>query len=944
MKIKLLLITLLAFFSLSTKAQTSGTVSTTIGNYFVSGVYTVNNTITASEATAYWIDFYLADPTFTTMYDSLIDNTGGNTTKSWTYDMGQLDTGMVIWAIFYNSGGNFIGYNYYYPNMILTPQWILDGGTATGVAVAGNSVHMTGHLPLFALPNSMPSDVPGLAGRPYDLGQVEITFNNLVFDCNSGNTNPISNPEIAYNLNIFNQTTSPIPINYTINYTGTCFDQSFNLNFNDSTSISQQIVNIKWPGARFVPIPALPILTVKLDGRLNISADLKGKLVYGYDAFNSAYGFIGSGNDTTSITAKINADAFLRVTADAIVADVSGSVVAKGSIGGGFTYESFRMPQLNPMFGLDLKIAGEIDYRIGFPAFFGLGKTGHYSKTFYQNKWGNQIRSPFEKQIWDRVDAKGNYTRMLRSNPYLQTPEFFAQPNMTANNSDLYVVWLDYTGNNTDLLFNKLDYQSNSFSIPTTVTTAEVISNPKVAMLPSGNALISWTQNRFTHTTYDTTTMDLSDLLKGQDIWVTLYDKTTNSFATPQMLSDVNTGLTSGREEGKANIIMGKGNYGLITWVVNNDNTGTNSDVWYATVAEVGSTVSIGAPSQLINLPGTNKSINISFYDSINAVACWINDPDGLDSTLDNQVVFQNWTQTSATTGAWGAQYILIGNDGATSFDALSTDFNGNYGAVAWTSTNYSGNDVEKRITADAWDSGLGQWATQAMATSTNYTFTQPKLSVNQNGYVALTYQDIALLNDTTSPDVGRLNLYLNDSQFNPNSWTPNNSNPLLGDPAVYDWDLNTTYGNQNHFYIITQEADTTTGNAPVNPPNGVHFGNNYLNLVFRALDVSPTIITDIPEPSTQSTFTKGNHFDFNLYPNPITVYSTIEYSLDNSSNISIEIFDLMGRSVAKIFEGKQNAGTYKAIFEPKALTNGIYLCKVTANNQTAVKKMIIAK
>jgi hypothetical protein len=287
----------------------------------------------------------------------------------------------------------------------------------------------------------------------------------------------------------------------------------------------------------------------------------------------------------------------------------------------------------------------------------------------------------------------------------------------------------------------------------------------------------------------------------------------------------------------------------------------------------------------------------------------------------------------------------LIANDGATSFDALSTDFNGDYGAVAWTSTNYDANGkFEKRITADAWNSSLNAWASPAMAADTNYTFTQPKVSVNQNGFVALTYQDVSMFDDTLTPDVGRLNLYLNDSQNDPAFWTVNNGNPLLGDPAVYDWDLNTTYGDQNNFYIITQEADTTTGNAPINPPNGVRFGNNYLNLVIRALNVSPTVITDIPEPSTFSTFTKGNLFDFNLYPNPVGSFATIEYSLNFESKVNIEIFDILGKKVATLFEGKLNTGTYKAIFEPNGLVNGIYLCKVTINNQSAIKKMILAK
>jgi len=46
-------------------------------------------------------------------------------------------------------------------------------------------------------------------------------------------------------------------------------------------------------------------------------------------------------------------------------------------------------------------------------------------------------------------------------------------------------------------------------------------------------------------------------------------------------------------------------------------------------------------------------------------------------------------------------------------------------------------------------------------------------------------------------------------------------------------------------------------------------------------------------------------------------------------------------------FSGKMINSQAKIRFAtptPNGLTNGIYLCKVTVNNQTAVKKMIIAK
>ncbi|MDX9932124.1 MAG: T9SS type A sorting domain-containing protein, partial [Bacteroidales bacterium] len=160
---------------------------------------------------------------------------------------------------------------------------------------------------------------------------------------------------------------------------------------------------------------------------------------------------------------------------------------------------------------------------------------------------------------------------------------------------------------------------------------------------------------------------------------------------------------------------------------------------------------------------------------------------------------------------------------------------------------------------------------------------------------------------------------------------------------AVYDWDLNTCYGDQDNFYIITQEADTITGNAPIYPPNGVRFGSNHLNLVIRALGVNPGAITDIPEPDSEPTLSIET-FDFRLYPNPVGEYTTIEFSVNDNSHVSIEIFDLSGKSVSLLLDEKQSPGKYKLIYEPKSIPNGIYLCKVTIDNLSAIKKMIIVR
>lgn len=914
-----------------------GNINTSIGDYFVQGISPVNNTITASDASAFYIDFFLFDAG-NNQIDSLIDIAGGNNSMSWTYDMGLLDTGYYFKVEFYDNNSVFLGDNYYQPIIIPSPNWLSSGnGYVDNVTLVNNSITMNGHFQFNQQNNPMPNDIPGLNGRPYNLSSPEIV-SDIVFDCSNGQSSA-SNMDVSLTLNVFNQ--ASLPFSYPLNGSFT-LDQDFNPTISLNGSLNSSPVEIKWPMGRLYPLFPSPIPTVKIDGGLKIQAEMNGYMQYNYNNSFNTWGV-----DSSTLTAKINACATLRVKADATVASASGALIADGSIGAGVHYSDFQNPTTNSLFGGNLTISGRVDYKLG-PKWFAL-KEGHLEKTFYSNSWGDQIKGgPFNEVIWEEVDAQGNAIKLFESNPYLITPDLFAQPNISANDSSLYVVWLDTSDVNTNILFSKLDYATNTFSFPEIVTSNEVISNPKVAILPSGNALISWTQNRYNSNNFDTTTMDLQDLFNAQDIWISMYEIQSNTFTQPLILSDDNTSLQSGRSEGNANIIMGKGPYGLITWVVRNDESNTNADVYYCSISEDVNGVSLGIPTPLLppNPFGTDKLVNISYYDSTHAIATWIHDPDGFDSTLNNVVQFMEWTQISPSTGTWGAAETIINNNGFESFDEVSLDFNGIYGAIAWTTTEYDQNgDFEKRLHAAAWDPNALDWSTTATVVDPYFSFEQPKVSVNKNGFVALTYQTTAIFNDTINPDLGQLNLYMNDSQSDPTNWQPsNNGTGVLGDTSVYVWDMTTSYGNEDNFYILTQESDTITGNAPINPPNGDRFGNLYLNLVIRALNVSGFSVSDLPEPSSNGTHTKVDDFNFKLYPNPTVDYTTIEYVLENPADITIEVYDLFGNKAASVLDQNLGEGAYKLLFKPDGLNNGVYVCKITINGKTYTKRLVITK
>ena len=86
---------------------------------------------------------------------------------------------------------------------------------------------------------------------------------------------------------------------------------------------------------------------------------------------------------------------------------------------------------------------------------------------------------------------------------------------------------------------------------------------------------------------------------------------------------------------------------------------------------------------------------------------------------------------------------------------------------------------------------------------------------------------------------------------------------------------------------------------------------------------------------------------DFNLaqnYPNPFNPTTTVEFSLAKKSNVKLEVFDIAGRSVVLLMRGVKEAGNYSIQFNGSNLSSGCYVCKLTVNNTTLSRKMLLMK
>ncbi len=79
-------------------------------------------------------------------------------------------------------------------------------------------------------------------------------------------------------------------------------------------------------------------------------------------------------------------------------------------------------------------------------------------------------------------------------------------------------------------------------------------------------------------------------------------------------------------------------------------------------------------------------------------------------------------------------------------------------------------------------------------------------------------------------------------------------------------------------------------------------------------------------------------------YPNPFNPATRIKYALPTAAQVTVKIFDLLGREVETLVDGNQEPGVHQINWQPVGLASGIYLCQFKAGDFTAVRKLILQK
>ncbi len=132
-------------------------------------------------------------------------------------------------------------------------------------------------------------------------------------------------------------------------------------------------------------------------------------------------------------------------------------------------------------------------------------------------------------------------------------------------------------------------------------------------------------------------------------------------------------------------------------------------------------------------------------------------------------------------------------------------------------------------------------------------------------------------------------------------------------------------------YYVLTGVIDQYTTSVP---PNDKY-------------EIRPRSLDDLTQATGVQQDTPGLPVNYALhqnYPNPFNPVTTIAFELPKADQVKVRVFDLLGKEVAILYDGKLDAGFYQFNFNGTQLSSGVYFYRIESKNFVDMKKMTLIK
>ncbi len=179
---------------------------------------------------------------------------------------------------------------------------------------------------------------------------------------------------------------------------------------------------------------------------------------------------------------------------------------------------------------------------------------------------------------------------------------------------------------------------------------------------------------------------------------------------------------------------------------------------------------------------------------------------------------------------------------------------------------------------------------------------------------------------------------------------------PSTGGAGTYDFSLSvtpTSNGKMVKFELTKQGggygfAVSAVDNQSTDKFNSIAFalnaGNSItaMNITNVKVDTGTFTITGVDELANA-----GLPTVYSLsqnYPNPFNPTTTINFALPKAGDVSLVVYDILGRKVAELVNGNLAAGYHTINFNASNFASGVYFYRLQAGNFVSVKKLMLLK
>lgn len=154
--------------------------------------------------------------------------------------------------------------------------------------------------------------------------------------------------------------------------------------------------------------------------------------------------------------------------------------------------------------------------------------------------------------------------------------------------------------------------------------------------------------------------------------------------------------------------------------------------------------------------------------------------------------------------------------------------------------------------------------------------------------------------------------------------------------------------------FIVTTDTGSTWTEVPT-PGNTSIFDLTFTDTHHGyAVGDSGTILkynflSDL-EKSAQAVYSAQQFQLEQNFPNPFNPQTTIRFHLRKPGIVTLVVYDLLGRKIAVLVDGKRSAGNYRVDFSAEDLSSGIYFCSLWFNPEnsgrgfTQTRRMVLIR